>query len=322
MKKKWLLLSNIVHIIFFALNAHPDLIESFKIINKNKIVVKANRSFSRQFIQEDFFAEYDESIDLTTLNKSIVMLPFILTIIPVVWVSNKTYSINAMDKDLYYSLQEVKKVFRIFYPEQKWEGELIPEQLVTNTIALSTIPDEPALALLFSGGLDSVDSSMSHSDIKQLLVTAWGSDIPLHKVGMWSGACRGCKQFAHTYGHEHTFVKSNFKRFIEEGGRTQKSLANRLRKTPNLWRFYTSTALSYTGLAAPILTVNNISKILMASSHTFKDPSPLGTHPALDNNIRFAGIAVFHDGADRDRVQKIMHINTVCKEKNNHTNSR
>jgi len=79
---------------------------------------------------------------------------------------------------------------------------------------------------------------------------------------------------------------------------------------------FTSQALSYTGLAAPVLAANNISRILMASSHTFKDPSPFGTHPALDNNIKFAGISVSHDAADKDRVQKIMSINAVCKEKN------
>ena len=314
MKKYLLLLSVICMVTFIPLSAHPDLIKSFEIINKNKIVVKVDKGFSKQFIKEDFFAEYDTSIDLTKLDESIVTIPFILNIIPVVWVSNKTYAINVMDKDLYYSLQEVKKVFRIFYPEQKWAGKLIPRQLVTNTISSPNKPDQPPLGLLFSGGLDSVDSSMSHSDTKQLLITVWGADIPLHKTKMWSCVHRKCEQFARTYGHEHTFVKSNFRGFIQEGGRIQKYLANKLHKIFPWWG-RTSQALSYTGLAAPILAVNNIQRLLIASSHTFKDPSPYGTHPALDNNIRFAGIAVSHDGADKDRVQKVMNINAVCKEK-------
>ncbi len=316
MERRLLSLSLICSVVSILCRAQPNLIESFKIINKNKIVVKANQSFSRQFIKEDFFVEYDKSIDLTKLDESIVTIPFILSIIPIVWVSNKIYSIKVMDKDLYYSLQEVKKVFRIFYPEQKWAGELIPQKLVTNTVTSLTTPDKPTLAILFSGGLDSVDSSMSYSDTKQLLITAWGMDIPLHKKNMWSCIHRKCEQFARTYGHEHTFIKSNFKQFIEEEGKTQNRLANKLRKTSNLWRFYTSTALSLTGVTAPILAVNNIPRVLIASSHTFTDPSPLGTHPALDNNIRFAGIAISHDAADKDRVQKIMNINTICKEKN------
>ncbi len=68
--------------------------------------MKANELFSRRFIKEDFFAERDTSIDLTKLDESIVTLPFILTAIPVVWLSNKIYSINVMDKDLFHSLLE------------------------------------------------------------------------------------------------------------------------------------------------------------------------------------------------------------------------
>ncbi len=271
--------------------------------------MKANRQFSKK----DFFAEYDKSIDLTKLDESIVTIPFILTIIPVVWISNRTYSIKVMDRDLYHSLQEVKKVFRIFYPEQKWEGDIVPEQLVTNTVVPSTIPDEPAVGVLFSGGLDSVDTSMSHSDTKQLLITAWGEDIPLHKTNMWACVRRKCEKFAQNYGHEHTFVKSNFKQFIDGG--TQDRLAKKLHKIP-IWWMYTSHALAYTGLTAPILASNNIEKILIASTHSSEFPFPLGSHPVLDNKIRFAGITVSHDGEDKDRVQKVMNINTVCKEKN------
>ena len=105
--KRCLSLSPIIcTVIFLTLNSYPDLIESFEIINKNKIAVKANESFSQLFLKEDFFAEYDESIDLTVLDESIVTIPFVLNIIPVIWLCNKTYSIDVMDKDLYHSLFE------------------------------------------------------------------------------------------------------------------------------------------------------------------------------------------------------------------------
>ncbi len=179
MKKYLSVLCFIYSIAFTLLSAHPSLIESYKIINKNKIVVKANEQFSKQFIKEDFFAEYDESVDLSRLDESIVTIPFILNIIPVVWFSNETYSIDVMDKDLYYSLQKIKEVFQMFYPHHSWSGELIPKKLVTNTIGSSNESDQPALALLFSGGLDSTNTSISHVDTKQLLITVWGADVKL-----------------------------------------------------------------------------------------------------------------------------------------------
>jgi len=307
MKRCLLSLSLICSVVSTRCNIQPDLIESFEIINKNKIVVKANRSFSRKFIKEDFFAEYDESINLTKLNKSIVTIPFILSIIPVVWVSNKTYSIEVMDRDLYYSLQEVKKVFRIFYPEQEWAGELIPEQLVTNTIVPSTISDEPALAILFSGGLDSVDTSISYLDAKQLLVTAWGADVKVRASKQWNRVLGQCQNFSQTYGHDHTFIKSNFREFTE----TQ-YLYN---KFPRWW-VRVSHALSLAGLVAPLLIKHKIPALLIASTYTIEHPNPYGSHPAIDNNITFAGSSVYHACADKDRVQKIMNFTNICREKN------
>ena len=288
------------------LNAQPDFIESFRIINKNKIVVKANKSFSRQFIKEDFFAEYDEKIDLTKLDESIVTIPFILNIAPVVWFSNKTYSIDVMDKELYHSLQKVREVFRMFYPCHSWLGELIPKKLVTNMMSLSHGQDKPVLALLFTGGLDSVNTSISHVDTKQLLITAWGADVKVGASDKWTQVLEQCQKFSQTFGHDHMFVKSNFREFIE---------TPYLSKQFSPWWVNISYGLSLVGLTAPLLALRNISTLFIAASHTAKYPYPRGSHPAIENNISFAGSTVYHAGSDKDRVQKVMNINVICKEK-------
>ena len=246
MKKYLLLLSVICTVTFMPLSAYPDLIESFKIINKNKIVVKANKSFSRQFIKEDFFAEYDESIDLTKLNESIVTIPFILNIAPVIWFSNKTYSIDVMDKELYHSLQKVREVFRMFYPCHSWLGELIPKKLVTNMMSLSHGQDKPVLALLFTGGLDSVNTSISHVDTKQLLITAWGADVKVGASDKWTLVLEQCQKFSQTFGHDHMFIKSNFREFIE---------TPYLSKQFSPWWVNISYGLSLVGLTAPLLAL-------------------------------------------------------------------
>ena len=306
MKKKWLLLYSITHITFLTCSAHPDLIKLFEIINKNKIVVKANKTFSKQFIKEDFFAEYDESIDLTKLDESIVTIPFILSIIPVVWISNETYSIDVMDKDLYHSLQKIKEVFQMFYPHHSWSGELIPKKLVTNTIGQSNESGQPALALLFSGGLDSTNTSISHVDTKQLLITAWGADVKVGENNRWARVLEQCRKFSQIYGHDHTFVKSNFREFIETP-----YLYNKLSR----WWVRVSHVLSLVGLTAPLLVERNIPTLFIASTFTAQYPYPLGSHPAIDNNISFAGGSVYSTGLDKDRVQKVMNINAICKEK-------
>ena len=296
----------ICSVVSILCSAQPDLIESFKIINKNKIVVKADKSFSRQFIREDFFAEYDKSVDLTKLDESIVMIPFILNVVPIVWLFNESYSIDVMDRDLYYSLQKIKEVFRVFYPRYSWPGELVPKKLVTNVIGSPGKSDQPALALLFSGGLDSVNTSISHVDTKQLLITAWGADVKVGAKKQWGQVLEQCRNFSKTYGHDHTFIKSNFREFTETS-----YLYN---KFPRWW-VRVSHALSLVGLAAPLLVHHNISTLFMAGTFTVKHPYPFGSHPAVDNNISFAGSSVYSAGLDKDRAQKIMNINTICEEK-------
>jgi len=307
MMKRYLLLCSLIYSVVLPLNVHPDLIESFKIINKSKIEVKANGPFSQLFLKEDFFAEYNTGIDLTTLDESIVTIPFILNVIPIVWFSNKTYSIDVMDRDLYCSLQKIKRVFRMFYPHHSWKGDLIPQQLVTNTIGLSKRSDQPGVALFFSGGLDSVDTSMSHADIKQLLITVWGADVKVGAKKQWGRVLEQCQNFAQTYGHDHTFIKSNFREFTEKP-----YLYNKFSR----WWVRVSNVLSLVGLTAPLLVQHNISMLCIAGTFTAQYPYPLGSHPAIDNNISFAGASVHSTGLDRDRAQKIMNINAICKEKN------
>ena len=306
MKKYLSVLCFAYSIIPMLLSAHSDLIKSFEIINKNKIVVKANKTFSKQFIKEDFFAEYDESIDLTKLDESIVTIPFILSIIPVVWISNETYSIDVMDKDLYHSLQKIKEVFQMFYPHHSWSGELIPKKLVTNTIGPSNELDQPALALLFTGGLDSVNTSISHVDTKQLLITAWGADVKVRENKTWTRVLEQCRKFSQTYGHDHTFVKSNLREFTE--------IPYLYAKVPRWW-VHVSYVLSLAGLTAPLLVLRNISTLGIAATFTAEYPYQLGGHPAIDNNISFAGSSVYSTGSDKDREQKVMNINAICKEK-------
>jgi len=307
MKKCLLILFAIFMVSFVPLKALQDLIKSFEIINKNKIVVKVkSRSFSRRFIKEDFFAEYDASIDLTKLHESIVTIPFILNIIPVVWLSNETYSINVMDRDLYYSLQKIREVFRIFYPRHSWSGELVPKKLITNNISPSYEQNQPALGLLFGGGLDSVSTLISHLDTKKLLITVWGADVKIKEEEKWAKVFEQRGNFSQMYKCDHTFVKSNFREFIETS-----YLSN---KFPRWW-VRASFGLSFVGLTAPLLVLRNIPILLISASHTVEYSNPHGSHSAIENNISFAGSVVCHAQVDKDRVQKVMNINIICKEK-------
>ena len=56
-------------------------------VSRSRLDVSACRSFTRRFLLEDFYAEYDGNVDLRALDPSIVVIPFVANIIPIIWLS-------------------------------------------------------------------------------------------------------------------------------------------------------------------------------------------------------------------------------------------
>ncbi len=101
-------------------------------INKNSLKVSASNHFKRQWLLADFFAEYDEDVDLGKFDYSILQIPFLLNVIPVVWLSGEKYHVKSLDEDLAISLQKLHKSLRDMNPRVGWTGEIIAEQIVPN----------------------------------------------------------------------------------------------------------------------------------------------------------------------------------------------
>lgn len=135
--------------------ADIPLIQSLN-ITQNSMKVIAEDEFKENYLLENFFVEYDQDIDLSSLDESLVIVPFIANVISIIWISNKTYVIPSLDKDFFDSLERLKKVFKIFYPKTRWDGELKVLKLVKNRTDEIKQQDYPQMALTFSLGLDSV----------------------------------------------------------------------------------------------------------------------------------------------------------------------
>lgn len=277
-------------------------------VTKNKVQVSVHESLNR-FIREDFFAEYLYSdIDLTTIDTSVVIIPFIMNIAPIIWFSGSTFTIDTLDEDLYNSLKKIKKIFKRFYPHNHWTGKLVPHKIVKN-YPQKKHPDSPQLAVLFSGGLDAVCSSLRHQTHKQLLITVWGSDVNLSKRSLWYGVKTHCINYAKKYSHEHAAIKSNFSSFYY-GSRLK--LYNQ-GKTLIRWWANTLQGLGYTSLTMPLLYAGGYTDLIIGSTRTSEYPMPYGTHPLIDNNIHCASVQVYHDAAELDRIEKIQSIITTCE---------
>ncbi len=270
--------------------------------DKKSMKVMAHPEFSKNYLRWDFFVAYHE-VDLTKLDYTIVTAPFIMNVISAVLISGDTYSVEAMDEELFYSIKKLKEVFKVMFPKKIWDGELIPEKLVKNTLSLS--PDSE-MAVLFSNGLDSVFTSLSHRDKKQLLITGWGQvDIPLGKKKLWQSRKREMVAFGKKYGHDNAFVRSNFSNFRKHP--KLEALSSEIYE----WRNHAVEDIGWIRLTLPLLVAKGVDKLYIASSDTWTCPVPCAANPFIDNNISIAGISFIHDAFDYTRQDKVQGLSVI-----------
>ncbi len=306
MMKKLLVLASVA---FIAAQAKEINLITDVIVKKNYIKVKVDKNFKSRYLYSDFFARYDDNVDLSQLDYSVQILPFISNVISIIWISGKTYYIDALDEEFYHSMNTVKKVFKRMYPRTKWNGELIPRKLVKNTFTPQYEPDgRERIALLFSGGLDSVTSSLYHRDKKQLLVTLNGHwDLPLNDKELVRARNKELRAWGKKHGHDNTFIDSNYYEFLN------RYELDHLSREISSWRIFTVEGIGWAGVAAPVMALKGYQTLLHGSTITWEYNFPAAANPFIDDNIYFSGMRLKHDLFDMHRLGKCEYIAQLCK---------
>lgn len=282
-----------------TITAQPLKLIDTLMVKKNTLKVTINKGFKEKYLMDDFFVEYDKDINLEQFDYSIVTLPFIMNVITLIWVSGQEYEIDEMDENVYLSLERLKEVFKIFYPATSWSGRLIPKKIVSHPCTDTS----DTVAVLFSGGVDSTVTSLYHRDEKQLLISAWGqSGLPLTNKNIWHASANRIKKFAQDYGHETTFLKSNYFYFLNF------PVVNNLSPEISSWRMEAIEDIGWAGLMAPIMLAKGINKLYIASSENWDMPYASSHNPYIDSNIHFMGLKFYHDLYSMSRYDKIAYL--------------
>ncbi len=282
-----------------------NLIEDITVAG-NRVGVKANAAFSRDHLRDDFYVEYMDDIGLDRMNETVALAPFILNVAQLVWIGDRDYEIDALDKDLAQSLEKIRPVFKTLYPRHGWEGRLQPRQLVDNVTKETTIDLGEETNLLFTGGVDSVLTSLQNYPRRQNLITVWGADVALDFEPKWLALRRSAESFAATYGHRNTFIKTNGKEIIR-----RKSI----RPDIPVWWAYVQHGMGLTGLCIPVLYRGGAINLMISSSQWSGYDYPWGSLPDIDDRIRSAGITASHQGYDLTRQDKVNSIVAICDVK-------
>jgi hypothetical protein len=275
------------------------LVESLD-VDGPRLTVRAGAAFRRRWLTEDFWTEYEPGIDLAAVPPEIQLVPFVFNVAPVVWASGEHYEVDSLDERTVESLATVRDVLRRLYPEIEWSGEL-------SAARVEPAPSAPAPsaleeAMLFSGGLDSTYTALSRGAERQLLVTIWGNDIVHTNERGWAAVRRDTEAFARTFGHHATFVRGNFRAFLN-----LYRLNGVVESIPSWWG-NVAHGLGLIGMTAPILQAAGIERLVIAATRNEDYQAAWGSHPDLDTNARWATVAVEHHGYDTSRQQKLGFI--------------
>jgi hypothetical protein len=275
-------------------------------VHGSRIVVTPHPRFRTRFLREDFFVEYDSGVPLADIDDSLLAIPFLLNVIPLVWASGDRYRIAALDAPLASALEQVRAGFRRLYPKVSWNGQLVADTTVAGTPTANT----RGIALLFSGGADSVYSSLTHRGEPERWITILSSlgSFEWQNSQARAAAEDHFRRSAATSGRECSFVTSNLRQFIDEA-----KLVG-VWPDPRRWMIEVQHGLGFAGLCAPLMSHFQIRRLLVASCERDHYGLPGGSHPDIVNAIRWSGAQAFLDGFEKTRQEKIRAIRKMLPE--------
>lgn len=238
----------------------------------------------------------DYNYEITDIPESILAIPFVSNIIPLIWITNSTVQVNELDKSFYDCLNALKESYQNMFPNVDFNGKILVGKVVENTY-------EPVhnVASLFSGGLDAITTFIRVKDKNPLLITEFGwHESEMKKSEVWEADKKNAVEFAKNYGLENILVQSNYGNFINARN-IDKDFAKRLGDS---WWHGLHHSLAIISAAIPLAFKLKVEYIYIASSHSIGLEVPCASNPTTDNKIKFGSGRVFHDGFELTRQAK------------------
>lgn len=274
--------------------------------NKNnlKITFDTTDGLKKYFKDFSFFANYD--FDISPIPESVLVIPFICNVLPIVWLTNSILYIHCIDLNFYECLDSIKTGYKRMYPSLKFKGKIYVDKVEKNKITLSENK-----ACMFSGGVDAISTVISHIDEKPELITIHGSaDFFLSDLDGWEIQKERVMQFGNIMRLKNNFISSNFYEFVDGWG----SLGQLVKKSKDKYWHGFQHGIGLLGLVAPIAFIKKINTLYIASSWVVNDAYVCASDPIIDNQLRFFDTRIIHDGYCYNRQEKIKKITYFSRQ--------
>jgi hypothetical protein len=184
-------------------------------------------------------------------------------------------------------LKNTRKLTPIF---AKWWNYSPEYPVVFNKIANSATPVNSQSGLFFTGGMDSFYSLLRSNHRTDFLVFVHGFDVPIEDEERMNDFHDALCHIAKDTGRSKIVVRTNLR-------------SHPVFSKINWERTHGAALAAVAHLLAP-----HISKMLIASSFTYKGAIPWGSHPDTDNLWSCSNSQIIHDDASFRRRQKIEEI--------------
>jgi hypothetical protein len=244
------------------------------------------------------FLEYN--YDLTGIPNSILAIPFVANVIPLIWITNSQLQITELDTSFHQGLSNIKAAYQNMFPGVAFQGSIAVDKLQLNIYDY-----EYEAAALFSGGLDALTTFIRIKDKKPILITEYGwhtDDIQPSQV--WEADKEHAVTFAKSHGLQNILVQSNYGNFVM----AQNIDKDFRKKLGDTWWHGLHHSLAIISAGIPIAYKLKIKCMYIASSKSSNSPiknDPCASDPTVDNEIKYASGHVIHDGYELTRQDKV-----------------
>jgi hypothetical protein len=171
------------------------------------------RRLRKYFRSLDFFAIYDADLHA---DRSILTIPPLATVLPFAWLAGVDVHVDTLDRTFKEAMDQLQQVFHRDYPDAPFTTHIVADRLVEN--AIGDLDPAQQTGLLFSGGLDSTHSLLTHLDFQPRLIMFWGADdYPYpENATQWEAIIATYAPFAQRMGLAYNVVKTNTSGILDD----------------------------------------------------------------------------------------------------------
>lgn len=271
------------------------------VVDKNRVdyYFTPSKGLEKYFRYNHLFVEYD--VDISDIPKSILVVPFVANIMPLIWLTDSILWLRDIDRTFYDAIPRIKYAYQEMYPNYKFKGTIVPAKTTEN----SYVAEREAIQL-FSGGIDANTTFIRIKEKNPILVNIQGlynTEITEDKV--YNSDKQNITSFAEKYSLQSNFVRSNFIKFLDSG-MIDRKYSKRLGDS---WWHGLQHSMAFISITIPLAVKFKAKNIYIASSLHLGYRLSCASDPTTDIQFRYATIGgTVHDGFELTRQNKVKLI--------------